>query len=297
MATEDMIDDLLSRALEHSSENENFLDPQCPDAQDLAGYLEGRLASHEAQQMEAHFSQCAECRHSLIAVREAMTEPFRKPIPRACVREAKGLVKPSLLFGIRDFFVSITNELIASTRKLAISTLTVPKLVPVGVVASAFIAYIYFVASGPAAKVEFMSVPHSHGMDRTAAFSPTDQSFQVTDPHLVKSGDMFRIKTALSKDGYLYVLLRYNTGKIEQLHPLSDPKMLTKGTSVDLPWEGGSYSFLEAMERIYVLVSGQPIQNAARLLNELGFQETELAASGRFSFIEVLDLGSRQNPG
>ncbi|MFO7595242.1 MAG: zf-HC2 domain-containing protein [Desulfocurvibacter africanus] len=65
----------------------------CPDEQDLAAYLDGRLSPEERDRFKAHLDQCAACREA-VAELGALLGIELPDAPDEVKRRAKGLRNP-----------------------------------------------------------------------------------------------------------------------------------------------------------------------------------------------------------
>ena len=68
----------------------------CPDAMQMAQYLDGNVTRQEANKMDNHFAKCTECRRSLIELRAIMSAEGEFPLDpgemRAVVSKAASIV-------------------------------------------------------------------------------------------------------------------------------------------------------------------------------------------------------------
>lgn len=65
----------------------------CPDAMDLAGYVDRRLDDARREEIEAHLAGCVPCLEAVAETRSLVCEPA----PRELVDRARGLVEPRVL--------------------------------------------------------------------------------------------------------------------------------------------------------------------------------------------------------
>lgn len=245
----------------------------CPDDQLLAAYHEGNLTKEETEKVEAHLVLCERCTENIILLSEVESaySSTKEPLStKEMVQRAKDLIKPAL---VKPSLGERISQWLSAFRPLpAFATASAVLLLLIFSVYS-----LYTPSDRNGTKPGFISfhiIASVPSGELTRGRTPIYKETELRESGVLRSGDRFKIKFELREGAYVCLLALNSQGDLTKLFPgkaTSSGFRVEPGVTYFVPQDDGWFQLDDnkGVERIYLLVSADPIGDIDQKIDEL----------------------------
>jgi len=231
----------------------------CPNEEELAAYIEGRLAHDGLNEIEEHLAACAECTETIISL-AAVDSTEKLSATDEMIKKAKALKKPGPKVSVWEILSGWFNIL---------------KPVPVMATVSVMLALVIFsVYNLQGSGIELNIIARMPSGIQTRGTISEYNEIEIKNGETLKSGDLFKIQFQLKEAAYVYLLSKDSQGKIIKLYQAEETGLPEKLEAQKAYFFPKNRTFLKldsntGQEAFYLLASPDPIEGIDKKIDQL----------------------------